>query len=153
MDAPNGALVIIDYAHTPDGLYVVSTEAKRLAMGKRGKLIILFGCGGNRDTLKRPKMGEVASTCADVVILTSDNPRDEDPERIIDDIVSGLVHDNYHRYSDRKEAIYDALAQSKENDVVLIAGKGHEKVQVIGSESRPFSDIETVTTYFSMDMV
>lgn len=149
VSAPNGTLVIIDYAHTPDGLYVVSKEAKKLAMDKQGKLITLFGCGGNRDTFKRPKMAEVASKFADSVVLTSDNPRDEHPEKIMDDIVPGLVHDRYHRYSDRKEAIYYALGEAKENDVVLIAGKGHEKVQVIGSVSLPFSDIDTVNTYFS----
>lgn len=153
IESADGLLVIIDYAHTPDGLYVVSKEAKAIAKKRNGTLITVFGCGGNRDKQKRPKMGKAASEWADYIILTSDNPRDEDPDIIIDDIIPGLHHSQYRRYIDRKEAIYDALKHATNNDVVLIAGKGHEKVQVIGSCSVPFSDVETVQSYFEEENI
>jgi UDP-N-acetylmuramoyl-L-alanyl-D-glutamate--2,6-diaminopimelate ligase len=130
-------LVVVDYAHTPDALEKVLAALREVAGGAR--LICVFGCGGNRDRGKRPLMGEAASRGADVVWVTSDNPRHEDPEHIIDDILAG-VSGKPGIEPDRARAIFEAIGDARQGDVVLIAGKGHEDYQEIGSERLPFSD-------------
>ncbi len=131
-------LVVVDYAHTPDALEKVLT-ALREQTG--GRLICVFGCGGNRDQGKRPLMGDVASRLADTVVVTSDNPRHENPSTIIAAIVDGM-NGNYHIEADRAAAIAQAIAQAKTGDVVLLAGKGHETYQEIDGVKLPFSDLD-----------
>jgi UDP-N-acetylmuramoyl-L-alanyl-D-glutamate--2,6-diaminopimelate ligase len=130
--------VVVDYAHTPDALEKVLASLREQT---RGRLICLFGCGGNRDKGKRPLMGEAASRLADAVVVTSDNPRHEDVRKIIDDIVAGM-DGNYHIEEDRAAAIEQAIAGASMGDVVLVAGKGHEEYQQIGDIRLPFSDAE-----------
>ncbi len=129
-------LVVIDYAHTPDALEKVLLTLRELA---KGKLACVFGCGGNRDQGKRPLMGEVASRLADKVIVSSDNPRFENPAEIISAIVAGM-HGDYQAEPDRAMAIAQAISAAKPGDVVLIAGKGHEEYQEIAGVKHPFSD-------------
>lgn len=130
--------VIVDYAHTPDGLENVLTAAKRVA---ERNLICVFGCGGDRDNGKRPKMGNISAQIADYSVITSDNPRTEDPDDIIAQIVSNLPHDtNYMCISERRDAIHHAIAMAKSGDVVVIAGKGHEDYQEINGKKFPFDD-------------
>lgn len=131
-------LVVVDYAHTPDALEKV-LAALREQTG--GKLVCVFGCGGNRDKGKRPLMGEAASRLADEVIVTSDNPRHEAPLAIIEDILAGM-DGNYVVEADRAAAIARAIEQAAEGDVVLLAGKGHEDYQEIDGVRLPFSDLE-----------
>lgn len=134
----SGALAIVDYAHTPDAL------AKALAAARAhcsGQLHLVFGCGGDRDAGKRPMMGEVAARLADRLIVTDDNPRTEDPAKIVADIHRGIAANvTVLTQHDRAAAIREALKAARDGDVVLIAGKGHEDYQIIGSEKRPFSD-------------
>lgn len=135
--------VIVDYAHTPDGLENVALEAQLIATRRKGRLIIVFGCGGDRDRTKRPKMGRVAEKYADVVVVTSDNPRSEVPEAIIDDVRSGLVAPGQAIvFVDRRAAIRWAIHHAKSQDVVLVAGKGHETYQIINGETHHFDDRE-----------
>jgi len=139
--------VIVDYAHTPAGLEVVLSEARRLA-GRYGRVLIVFGCGGDRDREKRPLMGAVATRDADLAILTSDNPRSEDPETIIEDVLAGAVPSGEEAQAsgrlvvepDRLEAIHRVIGSAAPGDVVVIAGKGHESVQEIGDVRLPFDD-------------
>lgn len=134
----NRPLILVDFAHSPDALKNVLMTLKQL---KKGKLIVLFGCGGDRDKEKRPLMGAIAAQNADEVIVTSDNPRGENPEKIIDDIVSGFTNCTaYHRVSDRKQAIQLAIQLATKEDTILIAGKGHETYQIIGDVRSDFSD-------------
>lgn len=138
-------LIIVDYAHTPDGLENVLRAARDLV--KDGELICVFGCGGDRDTTKRPKMAQIADTLADKVIITSDNPRSEDPQQIITDILAGIKSLDGERIFveiDRKEAIELAVKIAKPNDVVVVAGKGHEDYQILGDETIHFDDREEV---------
>jgi UDP-N-acetylmuramoyl-L-alanyl-D-glutamate--2,6-diaminopimelate ligase len=140
--------VIVDYAHTPAGLEVVLREARGLA-GEEGRVLVVFGCGGNRDRTKRPKMGRAASVLSDVAVLTSDNPRDEDPLAIIDEVSAGFVGDTRHPgrsaiEPDRRLAIRLALDEARAGDVVVIAGKGHETYQEIGGRRLPFDDVVEV---------
>jgi UDP-N-acetylmuramoyl-L-alanyl-D-glutamate--2,6-diaminopimelate ligase len=137
-DAP---LVLRDYAHTPDALERSLQAARQLGSGR---LTVVFGCGGDRDRGKRPLMGEVAARLADRVIVTSDNPRTEDPEKIIDDIVRDLPTGTYERVEDRRQAIGNAVAGADGEDVVLIAGKGHETYQIRGTAVLPFDEKEIV---------
>ncbi len=137
--------VIVDYAHTPDGIKNILSALKRLP-AKR--IITVFGCGGNRDKTKRPEMGQVACSLSDFVIVTSDNPRDENPELIIDDIVKDLNFANLVRISNRKSAIEYALSIARENDIVAILGKGAENYQEIKGVKHKFSDYEVVDNYF-----
>ncbi len=137
--------VVVDYAHTDDALRNLLETARPLA---RGRLITVFGCGGDRDRTKRPLMGAVASRLSDVIIITSDNPRHEDPLRIIEDIERGITPDTRRAASegalsvpDRREAIARAIAVARPGDLVLIAGKGHETYQVIGETTLPFDDV------------
>ena len=135
--------VIVDYAHTPDAL-----ENVLLTLGKvkgDGRLLLVFGCGGDRDKLKRPIMGKIASEHADLVFLTSDNPRHEDPEQILTEIMAGVANmGTLERIVDREAAIKRALSVATEHDIVVIAGKGHESYQQIGDVRRHFSDQELV---------
>jgi len=133
--------VFVDYAHTPDGLANVLRAARSLASGR---LICVFGCGGDRDPLKRPLMGRIARDASDVAIVTSDNPRFEDPSKIIEDIVAGMSDPGgaYEVEPDRERAIERAIASAKPGDVVVIAGKGHEAYQLVRGERRPFSDVD-----------
>lgn len=137
--------VIVDYAHTEDGLRNVLTAAREIC---QGRLIALFGCGGDRDRGKRPKMAKVAAALSDYAILASDNPRTEDPERILLDIEVGMQQackrkeDDYLVILDRAEAIRQALGMAKEGDLVMIAGKGHEDYQILGTERIHFDDRE-----------
>jgi UDP-N-acetylmuramoyl-L-alanyl-D-glutamate--2,6-diaminopimelate ligase len=133
----NAPTVLRDYAHTPDALERALCAVRPFVTGK---LVVVFGCGGDRDRGKRPQMGAVAERLADRVILTSDNPRSEDPERILDDIASGFQRRGYERIEDRRQAIARALTIATPADVVLLAGKGHETYQVRGSEKLPFDE-------------
>ncbi|MFH1353004.1 MAG: UDP-N-acetylmuramoyl-L-alanyl-D-glutamate--2,6-diaminopimelate ligase [bacterium] len=136
--------VYVDYAHTPDALKNVLKTLKTFC---GGRLIVVFGAGGNRDRAKRPEMGEAASRGADFVWLTSDNPRHEKPEDIILDIEVGcrkIAPENFKVEIDRAEAIRNALKMAEKGDIILIAGKGHENYQIFGDEKKPYSDIETV---------
>ena len=134
-----GIHVIIDYAHTPDALENVITTARGFA---KGKIITVFGCGGDRDSTKRPIMGSVADKLSDVAILTSDNPRTEDPDNIIKDVLKGMNSDTYKVIADRRSAICEAINMAEKDDIVLIAGKGHEDYQIIGREKIHFDDKE-----------
>jgi len=139
-----GFNVLVDYAHTPDALKNVLLAAKPLT---KGKLILVFGCGGDRDNAKRPLMGRIGKELSDVLIVTSDNPRTEEPEIILDQIEAGVTQapkDNkpYHRIADRTQAIKLAINSAAKNDTVLIAGKGHEDYQIIGTTKYPFDDRE-----------
>ena len=140
----NGIGVYVDYAHTPDAL-VHALETLRALNPK--KLTVVFGCGGDRDRGKRPQMGEVAAQLADNVVVTSDNPRTEDPDKIIADILSTGISANVVE-PDRAKAIEMALKDAKEGDIVLIAGKGHEDYQIIGTTKHHFSDQEEVEKFF-----
>lgn len=131
-------LVVVDYAHTPDALEKV---LQALRAQTQGKLICVFGCGGDRDAGKRPLMGQVAGKLADEVLVTSDNPRSEDPEAIIKAIVADMTG-NYHIEPDRAVAISRAIASAKAGDIVLLAGKGHEDYQEIAGVRYPFSDLQ-----------
>lgn len=136
--------VLVDYAHTHDSLENVLT-AVRATMPREGKLICVFGCGGDRDRTKRPKMAAVAEKLADRVIVTSDNPRTEDPNFIIDEIKAGFSQAANERVTiqaDRRAAIQTAITEAKKGDVVLIAGKGHEKYQIVGKTKHHFDDVE-----------
>jgi UDP-N-acetylmuramoyl-L-alanyl-D-glutamate--2,6-diaminopimelate ligase len=131
--------VLVDYAHTPDGLEQSLDSARDVAGG--GRVLVVFGCGGDRDRAKRPLMGEVATRLADVAVLTSDNPRSEDPAAIIDEVRSGVARPEVLVVEpDRRAAIALALARAEPDDVVVIAGKGHETTQVVGTEVLPFDD-------------
>jgi UDP-N-acetylmuramyl-tripeptide synthetase len=134
--------VIVDYAHTDDALRNVLQTAREVAGA--GRVITVFGCGGDRDRTKRAPMGELAASLSDVAIVTSDNPRTEDPEAIIKDIEAGLqrVSRPYIKLTDRREAIFHAIGEAREGDVVLIAGKGHETYQIIGERRFHFDDHE-----------
>jgi len=139
--------VIVDYAHTPDALCNVLDTVRGFCSGR---IITVFGCGGDRDRTKRPLMGEAAGKRADFCMITSDNPRSEEPEAIIAEILPGVQRTGcaYDTCADRREAIFAALKMAKKGDVVLIAGKGHETYQIIGKETIHFDDREVVREYF-----
>ncbi|MGP4040397.1 UDP-N-acetylmuramoyl-L-alanyl-D-glutamate--2,6-diaminopimelate ligase [Gracilibacillus sp. D59] len=136
--------VIIDYAHTPDSLENVLSTINRFC---EGNIYVVVGCGGDRDRRKRPLMAEVACQSADQAYFTSDNPRSESPQAIIDDMVKGLKHDNYQTVLDREEAIKQAIEKANDKDVVLIAGKGHETYQIVGDKVLDFDDEKIATKY------
>jgi UDP-N-acetylmuramoyl-L-alanyl-D-glutamate--2,6-diaminopimelate ligase len=133
--------VVVDYAHSDDALLNVLRTARDVT---NGKIITVFGCGGDRDGSKRAPMGEAAGSLSDVVILTSDNPRTEDPEKILAEAEAGINKTGkpYRKIADRREAIYQAISDARSNDLVLIAGKGHEDYQIIGGEELHFDDKE-----------
>jgi UDP-N-acetylmuramoyl-L-alanyl-D-glutamate--2,6-diaminopimelate ligase len=135
-------LVVVDYAHTPDALERVLTTARKITAGRLG---VVFGCGGDRDRTKRPIMGEIAARLADRAWITSDNPRSEPPEAIIDEIVAGVrrvwaAPDRYAMVADRRAAICAALSWAEPGDAIVIAGKGHETYQIVGTDVLPFDD-------------
>jgi UDP-N-acetylmuramoyl-L-alanyl-D-glutamate--2,6-diaminopimelate ligase len=144
--SPAGWTAVVDYAHTPDALEkCLRTIRDLLSPEKPGRIITVFGCGGNRDRGKRPKMGRIASELSDITVVTSDNPRKEDPGTIIDEVMAGVRSGaTVHREEDRRAAIGKALAMARPGDVVLIAGKGHEDYQVIGERKHHFDDREEV---------
>ena len=144
----DGYTVIIDYAHSADALENILLTVKEFA---KGKIITVFGCGGDRDPLKRPEMGKVARTHSDQCIITSDNPRSEDPLKIISNIEKGVqfTNCNYIKIVDRKKAIHSALDQASNEDVVIIAGKGHEDYQEINGKKFYFDDREVVLSYLN----
>ena len=141
IDEGQGFLCIVDYAHTEDALRNLIEEARHIT---EGRVITVFGCGGDRDRSKRPLMGEAASEMSDLVIVTSDNPRSEDPSRIIEDILKGIRGDNCISCPDREEAIREAVSTAQEGDTVLVAGKGHENYQEIDGIRHHFSDREVL---------
>ena len=133
---------VVDYAHTPDALAKVLAALRPLANARGGRLVCLFGCGGNRDATKRPLMGAIAERDADRVFVTSDNPRDERPAAILAQILAGVAgHQDVAVIEDRAEAIATAIAEARAGDVVLLAGKGHEDYQEVQGVRRPFSDL------------
>lgn len=141
--------VIVDYAHTPDGLQNVLSAA-RTVLPSGARLITVFGCGGDRDASKRPQMGRIAEELADYVVVTSDNPRSEDPQQIISDILSGIRSFNPKKVlvePDRRAAIHRAINEAQPNDVVVVAGKGHEDYQILRTETIHFDDREEVQNY------
>jgi UDP-N-acetylmuramoyl-L-alanyl-D-glutamate--2,6-diaminopimelate ligase len=146
--SPEGVFVFIDYAHTPDALSSVISSLKEY---NPKRIITVFGAGGHRDKGKRGLMGAVVSNLSDVTIVTSDNPRDEDPEDIIDDIFEGIDSKSTIKITDRKQAIFKALSLAEEGDFVLIAGKGHEDYQEIKGKRFPFSDKECVLEYYKYE--
>ena len=138
---------VIDYAHTPDAVEKIITS---FLENKKGRIITIVGCGGDRDPLKRPIMGEIASRLSDYVIFTSDNPRTEDPNKILEDILKGVTKDNYEVEIDRPTAIKKGLDMLKDNDVLLILGKGHEDYQIIGHTKHHLDDLEEVKKYLGL---
>ncbi len=132
--------VIVDYAHKPDALEKLLHAVRDLS--GRNRLVVVFGCGGDRDKDKRPKMGKIAAELADFTIITSDNPRSEEPEAILDDIERGVRVGNYARIADRRKAIARAIDEAGGDDVIVIAGKGHESYQVLGDQIVHFDDRE-----------
>src|SRR5712671_662596 len=146
VDCQQPFIVVVDYAHTDDALRNLTALAREFVQqaGQKGKVITVFGCGGDRDRAKRPLMGEAAGRGSDFVVLTSDNPRSEDPLAIINDAMVGLQRSGtrYRTEPDRKAAIALAVGQANPGDIVLIAGKGHEKVQITRDGSIPFDDVE-----------
>ncbi len=139
----NNSIIVIDYAHTPDALHNVLTTIKQFT-SKR--IITVFGCPGERDKEKRPKMGYIAEKESDLLILTSDNPGREEASDIIEDIKKG-IKGNYLTYLDREEAVSYALNQAQDGDIILLAGKGHEEYQIVGDNYIPYSDREIVHRY------
>lgn len=151
ISAPQGWTAVIDYAHTPDALEKCLRaihDIPTLSGQQTRRIITLFGAGGDRDRSKRPIMGKIAADLSDVIIVTSDNPRTENPEAIIDDVLSGIPPGKkFIREADRKRAIIKALSQAQPGDVVLLAGKGHESYQVIGHEKIHLDDREEVVQF------
>jgi UDP-N-acetylmuramoyl-L-alanyl-D-glutamate--2,6-diaminopimelate ligase len=134
--------VFVDYAHTPDALDNVSSTIKEFKK-KKQKLCIVFGCGGDRDRKKRPVMAKIAEKYADHIIVTSDNPRTEDPDSIIDEIVFGFFDEAaVERITSRRDAIIQSILTADSNDIILIAGKGHETYQEVNGERTYFDDRE-----------
>jgi UDP-N-acetylmuramoyl-L-alanyl-D-glutamate--2,6-diaminopimelate ligase len=146
---PNGWTAIIDYAHTPDALEnCLRTVREVMPPGGGHRIVTVFGCGGNRDKGKRPLMGRIAATLSDVALVTSDNPRHEDPLAIIREIMTGTGNAAHVQSEpDRRKAIRLALAMARPGDVVLIAGKGHETYQVVGETKHHFDDREEVENF------
>jgi UDP-N-acetylmuramoyl-L-alanyl-D-glutamate--2,6-diaminopimelate ligase len=138
--SPSGAAAYVDYAHTPDAL---ETALRALRPHTQGRLVVVFGCGGDRDAGKRPQMGEIAVRLADAAIVTDDNPRSEDPAAIRAEVMAGAV--GAAEIGDRAEAIRAGLEGLGAGDALLVAGKGHETGQIVGDEVRPFDDRAQVT--------
>lgn len=146
------SVAIVDYAHTPDALEKALLACRELrdtsaSSARTGRILCVMGCGGNRDRTKRPKMGAIAAELSDIVILTSDNPRNEDPLAILDDILAGVPKEKFATttvLADRREAIRYAVGQAQSGDIVLVAGKGHENYQILGAERIHFDDVEEV---------
>jgi UDP-N-acetylmuramoyl-L-alanyl-D-glutamate--2,6-diaminopimelate ligase len=140
---------IVDYAHTPDALEKVIATINDIR-GGAGQLIVVCGCGGDRDATKRPEMGRIAARESDVAILTSDNPRTESPEAILEQMMAGVeAGRKVLRIVDRREAIRTAVMMARKGDIILVAGKGHETYQIVGREKRHFDDREELRTAFA----
>jgi UDP-N-acetylmuramoyl-L-alanyl-D-glutamate--2,6-diaminopimelate ligase len=137
--------IVVDFAHTPDALENICKGIKETFPAHRLK--VLFGCGGDRDRSKRPLMGKIAEAYADEIYVTSDNPRNEDPDRIIDDIVSGMSTNKIHRITERPKAVERAFQELTTNEILLLAGKGHEDYILINGVKHPYSDIEEVEMF------
>ena len=137
----NGATAIIDFAHTPDGVEKVLTALSNMPFKR---IITVVGCGGNRDKSKRPQMGKIAEDLSDFVVLTSDNPRFENPELIIDDIEFGMRKSTHTRFADRTIAVHHAIEISRSGDAIAILGKGAEEYQDINGVKSPYNDFEVV---------
>lgn len=137
-----GYEVIVDYAHTPDGLQNILNTAREFT---KGRLISVFGCGGDRDNTKRPIMGKIGTDLSDIAVITSDNPRTEDPMSIIKEVVAGVEKDNYIVIENRREAIKKAMEMAKKDDVIVIAGKGHEDYQILKDKTIHFDEREVVS--------
>lgn len=152
LDTGTDYSVILDYAHTPDGLENILTTAREFA---KGRIITLFGCGGDRDHSKRPIMGEIAGKYSDLCIITSDNPRSEDPMDIIKDIVPGIEKTgcDYTIIENRREAIEYALTQAQKDDIVILAGKGHETYQILKDKTIPFDEKQIVAEILGREYV
>ena len=150
LHSPKGWTVIVDYAHTPDALRnCLEAIHDILPVDRTNTIITIFGAGGDRDTTKRPIMGSIAEQLSDVVIITSDNPRTEDPRSIINDILKGIAKkDEVIVQPDRLQAIREGMSKARPGDIILIAGKGHEEYQVIGTTKHHFSDKEEVLKLF-----
>ncbi len=153
LNSPNGRMdivkykdntIIIDYAHTPDAVEKIIKSVSKL---DHNKIITLIGCGGNRDKTKRSIMGDIATKNSDYVIFTSDNPRYEDPNEILNDMTCKLYKNNYEIIADRKKAILNAIQKLSKNDILLLLGKGHEDYQIIGDTKYPFKDKDIVIEY------
>jgi UDP-N-acetylmuramoyl-L-alanyl-D-glutamate--2,6-diaminopimelate ligase len=144
VECGQGFYVVVDYAHTDDALRNLMALARALVSKDRGRVITVFGCGGDRDRTKRPLMGEAAGRGSDFVVVTSDNPRSEDPLAIINDVLPGLQRTNvrYTMEPERRKAIALAIDEARPGDIVLIAGKGHEKLQITREGAAPFDDVE-----------
>lgn len=154
LNLKNGAIAIVDYAHTPDALEKALKACREILKSdsqvSKGRLISVFGCGGDRDKTKRPIMGKISSELADYTFITSDNPRTEDPDRIVKQIYSGISSEGkktVRMISARQEAIEAAVEFSNNGDIILVAGKGHEKYQIIGTEKIHFDDVEILEKY------
>ena len=146
----SGAVGVVDYAHTPDALENALQVLRDLARSNHAHLHVVFGCGGDRDRGKRPEMGRIAAELADAVVVTSDNPRSEQPAEIIRHIVGGIEGPAIERVTvieDRRSAIRAALAAAAPGDIVLVAGKGHEEYQIIGTDRLPFSDAAEIQSW------
>lgn len=143
VDEGQNFTVVVDYAHTPDSLENVLKTVKEFA---KGKIHTVVGCGGDRDKTKRPLMAKIAVENSDYAIFTSDNPRSEDPNAILRDMEAGVTKGSYRSIPDRKEAIFAAIDNAQENDVIVIAGKGHETYQIIGAETLDFDDRQVART-------
>ena len=143
VSAPVPFAIIIDYAHTEDAIKKVMLSLKKQC---KGRLITVFGCGGDREKEKRSRMGKAVCSLSDMAVVTTDNPRTEDPLDIIDDILAGMKQSRIPVYikPDRRQAISFALKAAKSDDTVLIAGKGHEDYQIIGNERLPFDEREII---------
>ena len=152
VDLGQAYTVLIDYAHTPDGLENMLNTVKKIALGRKGRLLVLFGCGGDRDTKKRPLMGKIASDIADFVVITDDNPRLEDSQNIMTEISNGLNShfSDYVLIQDRKKAIEYIINLAQNEDVVVLAGKGHETYQILKSETIHFDDHEEASSAISI---
>jgi UDP-N-acetylmuramoyl-L-alanyl-D-glutamate--2,6-diaminopimelate ligase len=136
-----GFEIIVDYAHSPDGIENILKTAREFT---KGRLITVFGCGGDRDRTKRPIMGDIASSLSDIAIVTSDNPRTEEPGAIIEDILKGIKKDNYIVEENRREAIKEAIKIAQKDDVIVVAGKGHEDYQVLKDRTIHFDEREII---------
>jgi UDP-N-acetylmuramoyl-L-alanyl-D-glutamate--2,6-diaminopimelate ligase len=153
IELPNKAYAVIDYSHTSDSLKnaVESAVEIRNLSGSKGRVITIFGCGGNKDRTKRPVMGEIATSLSDYTIITSDNPRFEDPMDIIKEILKGVkTKENFEVNANREEAIKRGIEISKKGDIILICGKGHETYQEVMGVRSPFDDKEMVEKYFNL---
>jgi len=151
--SPEGKIAIVDYAHTPDALENVLKTINDIRPKNDEKLISIVGAGGNRDKTKRPEMAEVAARLSDSVIFTSDNPRDEEPDAIIDDMEAGVPGEYYRktlRITDRRQAIRAAAKLANSGDIILIAGKGHEDYQIVNGVKQHFDDREEIRMAFNI---